>query len=176
FWIMDKSFLIAKGRGSGPSTGVSNEEPKSRDSVGGKHNVESAINPNLGTPTYVGPVSFATLLKGDTSRKSVNFHTLVTPAGNGANVVISKESLFVVNERLSNTVYGFFLGKPVSYPVIENCVKNTWSKFGLVKLMMTKDDDGNPLEKVDYPANLGIEDEVELVDNKVEPVDYPAIS
>ncbi|GKC98755.1 hypothetical protein Tco_1169030, partial [Tanacetum coccineum] len=163
---MENGFLTTKGRGSGkgvkerhnnsvlhdsgtasnrvnegigsPSTGVSNEKPKSRDSVGGKHNVESAINPNLGTPTYVGPVSFATLLKGYTSRKSVNFHTLVTPAGNGANVVISKESLFVVNERLSNTVYGFFLGKPVSYPVIENCVKNTGSKFGLVKSMMTE--------------------------------------
>ncbi|GJR76711.1 hypothetical protein Tco_0089076 [Tanacetum coccineum] len=228
--IMEKSFLTAKGRGSGkgvkekhnsvlddsgtksnkvneaigsPSTRVSNEEPKLRDSLGGKHNVESDIYMNLGTPTdttstpikdanlnntNVGPVSFATILKGDTSRKLVNFRTLVTSVGN----------------------------------VVEKYVKNTWSKFGLVKSVMTKcynkespsnkgtgsmattsgmhekgqsstpivdkinvlekqimegklvlvDDDGNPLEKVDYPANLGIEDEVELV----EPVDYPAIS
>nr|GFA90778.1 hypothetical protein [Tanacetum cinerariifolium] len=37
-------------------------------------------------------VSLATLVKGDTSRKSVNFRTLITPTGNGADVVVSKES------------------------------------------------------------------------------------
>ncbi|GJT98622.1 reverse transcriptase domain-containing protein [Tanacetum coccineum] len=106
---MEKGFLTANGRWSGkdvkekhksmlddsgtasnkvkecigiPSTVVSNEEPKSRDSLGGKHNVGSAANPNLGTATdmtstpskdanlnniNVGPVSFVTLLKGDTT-------------------------------------------------------------------------------------------------------------
>ncbi|GJY70281.1 alpha/beta hydrolases superfamily protein [Tanacetum coccineum] len=53
--------------------------------------------------TKVGPVWFATILKGDTSRKSVNFRTLVTPAGNGADVVVLKELVSFVNERLRNT-------------------------------------------------------------------------
>ncbi|GKD34771.1 hypothetical protein Tco_1250280 [Tanacetum coccineum] len=53
-------------------------------------------------------VSFATLAKGDTSHKSNNFRTLITLAGDGVDVFISKESIYVVNERLNNTVYGFF--------------------------------------------------------------------
>ncbi|GJU58345.1 retrotransposon protein, putative, ty1-copia subclass [Tanacetum coccineum] len=81
-------------------------------------------------------------LEGDTTQKLVSFHTLVTLAGNGADVVIQIESIYVVNERLSNTVYGFFLGNHVVYPVVENYVMNTWSKFGLVKSMMTKVDTG----------------------------------
>ncbi|GKC79275.1 hypothetical protein Tco_1130049 [Tanacetum coccineum] len=138
-----------------------------------KHNVESANNPNLVTyptlttspvkndnlnNTNAGPTLFATLLKGDTSRKSVNFCTLVTPASNGAHVVVSKESVYVVNERLNNTVYGFFLGKSLAYPIVENYVKNTWSKFGLVKSMMTK---GRPSY---IRAMFGLQADVELKD------------
>ncbi|GKB94764.1 hypothetical protein Tco_0980901, partial [Tanacetum coccineum] len=49
-------------------------------------------------------VSFATLVKGDMSRKAVNFRTLVTLAGNGGDVVISRVSISAVNEWLNNTV------------------------------------------------------------------------
>nr|GEW92900.1 hypothetical protein [Tanacetum cinerariifolium] len=38
-----------------------------------------------------------------------------------------------------NTLYGFFLAKHMAYPVVENYVKITWSKFGLAKLMMTNE-------------------------------------
>ncbi|GJY04964.1 hypothetical protein Tco_0370904 [Tanacetum coccineum] len=41
-------------------------------------------------------------------------------AGNGVDVNVPKESVSVVNERLNNSVYGFFLGKRVAYPVVEN--------------------------------------------------------
>nr|GEV84765.1 DNA helicase [Tanacetum cinerariifolium] len=69
----------------------------------------------------------------------INFRTLITPGGNGADVVVSMESLSIVNKRLSNTVYIFFLGKRAAYPVVENYINNTWSKLYLVKSMMTKD-------------------------------------
>nr|GEW20494.1 RNA-directed DNA polymerase, eukaryota, reverse transcriptase zinc-binding domain protein [Tanacetum cinerariifolium] len=75
--------------------------------------------------------------KSGTSWKSVNFCTLYTLAGNGMDVYVSKESVCVVNERLNNIVYGFFLGK--HYPIVENYVKNTWGKFSLVKSMMIED-------------------------------------
>ncbi|GJW48643.1 hypothetical protein Tco_0080289 [Tanacetum coccineum] len=42
-----------------------------------------------------------------------------------------------MHERLSNTLYEFFLGKRVAYSVVENYVKNAWSKYGLIKSMMT---------------------------------------
>ncbi|GJY63266.1 retrotransposon protein, putative, ty1-copia subclass [Tanacetum coccineum] len=41
-----------------------------------------------------------------------------------------------VSERFANTAYGFFLGKRVAYPVVANYVRNTWGKYGLVKLML----------------------------------------
>ena len=46
----------------------------------------------------------------------------------------------IVHEQFHNPVYSFFLGKHTSYPVVVNYVKNTWSKFGLVKSMMNSKD------------------------------------
>nr|GEV58521.1 hypothetical protein [Tanacetum cinerariifolium] len=60
----------------------------------------------------------------------------VAPAGNGADVTTSIESLLEVKEHYEISVYGFFLGKRVAYLVIENYVKNTWSRSGLVHPMM----------------------------------------
>ncbi|GJY93303.1 U5 small nuclear ribonucleoprotein helicase [Tanacetum coccineum] len=64
----------------------------------------------------------------------------VSPTGIALHVPFATlESVFVVNKRLNNTVYGFFLGKRVAFPIVENYVKNTWRKFHLVKSMMIKD-------------------------------------
>ncbi|GJZ03028.1 putative polygalacturonase, partial [Tanacetum coccineum] len=87
-----------------------------------------------------GPVSYAKLLNGEPSLKSFNFRTLLASARNGADVAISLESVRVVHKRLSDTVYGFVLGKRVAYLVVEKYVKNTWSKCGVVKSMMTTKD------------------------------------
>ncbi|GKC38133.1 hypothetical protein Tco_1050517 [Tanacetum coccineum] len=97
--------------------------------------LDSATGKLITTP--IAHVSYENLLNGESSRKSVNFRTLLASAGNGAYVTISMESVRVVHERLSNVVYGFFLGKHVVYLVVENHVKNTWSKYGLNKSMMT---------------------------------------
>ncbi|GJZ38563.1 hypothetical protein Tco_0585126 [Tanacetum coccineum] len=56
-------------------------------------------------------------------QKSAEFRTLLAPSGNGADVDVTKESVGVVVERFSNIVYGFFLGKRVAYPAVENYVK-----------------------------------------------------
>ncbi|GKB21687.1 hypothetical protein Tco_0855610 [Tanacetum coccineum] len=72
------------------------------------------------------PTSYAKLVTGETSKKSVNFRTLITPTGNGAEVTVPLESILVISERFANTAYGFFLGKRVAYPVVTNYVRNTW--------------------------------------------------
>ncbi|GJY86503.1 hypothetical protein Tco_0500529 [Tanacetum coccineum] len=51
-------------------------------------------------------VSFATKLKGDMTRKSVNFRTLIAPVGNGTDVAISLESIQAISELFANTAYG----------------------------------------------------------------------
>ncbi|GKA31618.1 RNA-directed DNA polymerase, eukaryota, reverse transcriptase zinc-binding domain protein [Tanacetum coccineum] len=83
-----------------------------------------------------GLVSFAKLVTGEASGKFVNFRTLIALARNEANVAISMESVRAVSERFANSVYGFFLEKRVSYLVVKNYVKNTRSKYGLVKSTM----------------------------------------
>ncbi|GJY00545.1 hypothetical protein Tco_0357563 [Tanacetum coccineum] len=62
----------------------------------------------------------------------VNFHTLVAPAGNRADVAILLESIRAISERFANKVYGFFVGKRVTFPVVDNYVKNTLRKYGIV--------------------------------------------
>ncbi|GJR61915.1 reverse transcriptase domain, reverse transcriptase zinc-binding domain protein [Tanacetum coccineum] len=110
---MERGFLTAKERGSGNFVKEKGNVPNSK--------------------------SFATKVKGNTSQKTVNFWPLFTLACNGVDVHVPKESVSVMNEWLNNTVYGFFFGKRVAYPVVENYVKNTWGKFGIVKSMMIKD-------------------------------------
>nr|GEW04801.1 hypothetical protein [Tanacetum cinerariifolium] len=87
------------------------------------------VDPNKGT-------SYANLFTGESSRKSVNFRTLITPVGNGIDVVVPMESIRAISERFVNTACGFFLRKRVAYPVVANFVRNTWGKYGLVKLML----------------------------------------
>ncbi|GKC18697.1 hypothetical protein Tco_1020847, partial [Tanacetum coccineum] len=72
-----------------------------------------------------GPVSFAKLVTGEPSRKSMNFCTLVAPTGNEVDVAISLESVRAIIKRFANTFYGFFLEKWVAYPkIVSNVVKN----------------------------------------------------
>ncbi|GJV20727.1 hypothetical protein Tco_1369747 [Tanacetum coccineum] len=77
-----------------------------------------------------GPTSYAKLVTGESSRKSVNFCTLTEL------VAITLESIRAISERFVNSAYGFFLGKWVAYPVVSNYVKYTWSKYGVVKSML----------------------------------------
>nr|GEZ44134.1 hypothetical protein [Tanacetum cinerariifolium] len=67
-----------------------------------------------------GPASYAKLVTGEPSRKSVNFCILLAPAGNGPDVAISLESVWAASEHFANHAYSFFLEKCVAYPVVEN--------------------------------------------------------
>ncbi|GJZ70610.1 cytokinin dehydrogenase 3-like protein, partial [Tanacetum coccineum] len=62
---------------------------------------------------------------------------LVMPPGNGIDVVVLVESIRTISDRFANTVYGFFLGKRVAYPVVANYVRNIWGKFGLLRSMFS---------------------------------------
>nr|GEX69836.1 hypothetical protein [Tanacetum cinerariifolium] len=74
---------------------------------------------------------------GKPSGKKVNVYTLFTPGGNGIDVLVSVDSIRAISERFANTAYGFFLGKKVAYPIVANYVRNTWGKYGLVRLMFS---------------------------------------
>ncbi|KAM0051848.1 hypothetical protein Hdeb2414_s0007g00241321 [Helianthus debilis subsp. tardiflorus] len=57
-------------------------------------------------------------------------------AVDGADVVIPLSSVKQVTDRYANTLYGYFLGKRLAFPVVDFFVKNNWVKYGLSRLMM----------------------------------------
>nr|GEX68371.1 hypothetical protein [Tanacetum cinerariifolium] len=67
---------------------------------------------------------------GESSKKTVNIYTLITPGGMGLMLLCRCSQSDV------NTTYGFFLGKRVAYPVVASYVRNTLGKFCLVKSML----------------------------------------
>lgn len=41
-----------------------------------------------------------------------------------------------ISTRFDNTLYGYFLGKWVAFPVVEYYARTTWAKFDLKRVMM----------------------------------------
>nr|GEW82453.1 hypothetical protein [Tanacetum cinerariifolium] len=87
------------------------------------------------------PNLYAKLVTEEPSRTSVDFLTLLAPSGNGANVAISLEYVRAISERFSNTVYGFFWGKQMAFPIVDNYNPD---------VHLLKGDDGNVLVWVKF--------------------------
>lgn len=106
-------------------------------------NVESQV-PEVPKPVNDQPmpakVTFAEKVSISTPKptKNVNFRkvdTIACPDGR-YQALIPLSSVRTVNERLSNSIYGYFIGKRIAFPVVENYVYNTWAKYGIQKIMM----------------------------------------
>nr|XP_043639249.1 uncharacterized protein LOC122610319 [Erigeron canadensis] len=83
------------------------------------------------------PVSYASAVANVSQVRKVNFRELSLDNNvEGADIVIPHAAVEQVNNRFANTLYGYFLGNRLAYPIVENYVKNTWGKFGLRKVMM----------------------------------------
>ncbi|GKE89184.1 hypothetical protein Tco_1566659 [Tanacetum coccineum] len=107
---------------------------QTQDGAHGIHSHTCANEENMNDGTKVGPTlagntlgmsSYAKLVICEKSKKSVNFHTLISLAGYGVDVVVPVESIRAISERFANMTYGFFLGKQVDYPVVSNYVRIT---------------------------------------------------
>ncbi|GJV85188.1 ribonuclease H-like domain-containing protein [Tanacetum coccineum] len=100
--------VTMSGNSSGTQDG--NVDSPSTTRVEGKVTpISSTIDPDITT-------SYAKLFTGKSSKKSLNFRTLITLTGNRADVVIPLESIKAISEPFVNTAYSFFLGKWVAYP------------------------------------------------------------
>ncbi|KAJ0839064.1 putative transcription factor interactor and regulator CCHC(Zn) family [Helianthus annuus] len=94
-------------------------------------------NSHTSAKTEPVPLSFAKVVNNTTEKVKVNFRSLVSPVMHeGCDVVLSRESVRAVQVKLANTLYGYFLGDRVAYPVVEYFVKNQWKRYGLQKSMM----------------------------------------
>nr|GEV13307.1 putative reverse transcriptase domain-containing protein [Tanacetum cinerariifolium] len=64
-------------------------------------------------------------------------HGVINRGGDA--VAIPFEAVEEVKSRFSNTLYGFFIGKRLAFPLVENYVKNTWAKYGLKRVQLHDD-------------------------------------
>nr|GEV04344.1 hypothetical protein [Tanacetum cinerariifolium] len=74
-------------------------------------------------------LEYAIVLTADANPHIVNFRALEVPSTDGADA-IPMSSALEINQRLENTVGGYFLGKRVAQPVVANYVKNAWKQYG----------------------------------------------
>ncbi|GJR76088.1 zinc knuckle CX2CX4HX4C containing protein [Tanacetum coccineum] len=66
-----------------------------------------------------------------------NFRTLVAdPVFDGVNISIPRKVVEKVSTRFEHTLYGYFLGKRMKFPVVEYYARNNWAKHGLKRIMM----------------------------------------
>ncbi|GJZ58031.1 hypothetical protein Tco_0613525 [Tanacetum coccineum] len=61
-----------------------------------------------------------------------NFRTLVAdPVFDGVNISIPCKVVEKVSTRFKHTLYGYFIGKRMAFPVVEYYARNNWAKHGL---------------------------------------------
>ncbi|GJW70176.1 hypothetical protein Tco_0127093 [Tanacetum coccineum] len=124
------------------------------------------------TANTKGPLSFAKLGTGEPSRETVNFCTFIFSAGNRVNVAISLESVHAVSERFAKSVYGFFLGKRVAYPVfiskdeMDAMLENGWFIRSTSLILKKWTPNANLLTESSYArAMIELRSNVELTDS-----------
>ncbi|GJW26964.1 putative reverse transcriptase domain-containing protein [Tanacetum coccineum] len=100
--------------------------------------VDEPVLESVPTMKVSTPKSFASLVTNEAITSKVNFRSfeLDKPINAKAEVKIPKASILDVHSRFGFSLYGYFVGKRVAFPVVEYYVKNAWKKFGLVRVMM----------------------------------------
>ncbi|GJR10705.1 RNA-directed DNA polymerase, eukaryota, reverse transcriptase zinc-binding domain protein [Tanacetum coccineum] len=74
-------------------------------------------------------ISFASILQNQPSKKTVKITKLYNnEVVEGAAIAIPLAAVEEVSSRFTNTLYGYFIGKRLAFPLVENYVKNTWAK------------------------------------------------
>ncbi|GJU81521.1 hypothetical protein Tco_1283886 [Tanacetum coccineum] len=102
--------------------------------------------------------SFASLLRPKEVTNKLRFRTLVNKEKvECSDCVLPKAAANLVKSRYENSIIGFFVGKDPSFPVVQNYVSNTWSKFGFKKI--TRNDNGVYLFK--FASKAGLEQVLE---------------
>nr|GEX43737.1 hypothetical protein [Tanacetum cinerariifolium] len=80
--------------------------------------------------------SFAYVLKHKVNRVAKIMELRNDECVEGTAVTIPLAAIEEVTSRFENTLYGYFVGKRLAYQVVENNVKNVWSKYGLKRIQL----------------------------------------
>ncbi|GJV40598.1 zinc knuckle CX2CX4HX4C containing protein [Tanacetum coccineum] len=81
--------------------------------------------------------SFASVVQNKSVKQVVRVKELRNSEKvDGAAVAIPIEAVAEVSSRFDNTLYGYFIGSRLAFPLVENYVKNTWAKYGLKRIQL----------------------------------------
>ncbi|GKC79357.1 zinc knuckle CX2CX4HX4C containing protein, partial [Tanacetum coccineum] len=58
------------------------------------------------------------------------------PVFDGVNIFIPRKVIEKVSTRFEHTLYSYFIGKRMVFPVVEYYARNNWAKHGLKRIMM----------------------------------------
>ncbi|GJY95469.1 zinc knuckle CX2CX4HX4C containing protein [Tanacetum coccineum] len=82
-------------------------------------------------------MSFASILQDKSPKKTVKISELHNDEiFEGTDLAIPLVAIEKVSIRFVNTLYGYFIGKRLAFPIVENYVKNTCAKFSLERVML----------------------------------------
>lgn len=133
---------IVNGDGSINGDGPSNQPP--RESAGpiiSGPKISYLASTTCGTSEGKGNVSgkvqsFASLLGANSTPRKVNFRQMVNEDRvPNHDTKLPNEVMEPVIGRYEKTLVGYFLGKAIAFPIVQNYVTNTWKKFGVQKIM-----------------------------------------
>ncbi|GJS24849.1 zinc knuckle CX2CX4HX4C containing protein [Tanacetum coccineum] len=100
-------------------------------------NVEDSIVHSVDINTK--PTSYAGATSGNTNQSSAtsSFRHLVTElVFDGVNISILRKVVEKASLRFEHTLYGYFIGKIMAFPVVEYYARSNWAKHGLKRIMM----------------------------------------
>nr|GEV56720.1 RNA-directed DNA polymerase, eukaryota [Tanacetum cinerariifolium] len=119
YWPRDGKGVLGIGRERGGRKKVKNKDAYVSNEAGtvGKHVAGSSLMSNN---------DIVSGNKQDISSIAANIHDIKRQMLEGKFVLVGDD----VKEHFENFVYGFSVGKRVVYQMVENYVKNAWSRFG----------------------------------------------
>ncbi|GJT53586.1 zinc knuckle CX2CX4HX4C containing protein [Tanacetum coccineum] len=107
---------------------------KTIDTHENSDSIVQSIDINTLSTSYAGA---AGANNKDQPKVMSNFHHLVAyPVFNGVDISILRKVVKKVSSRFENTLYGYFIGKRMAFPVVEYYARNNWGKHGLKRIMM----------------------------------------
>ncbi|GKE11507.1 hypothetical protein Tco_1415058 [Tanacetum coccineum] len=130
--------------------------------------IVSDVNINTKSTSYAGAASANSK---DQPKVTSNFRPLVVDSVfDGVNISIPYKVVGKVSTCFEHTLYGYFIGKSMAFPVVEYYARNNWSKHGLKRLLFFKFDTHVGLEVKfhDVPIQVFKEDGISLIATFIE--------
>ncbi|GKC22106.1 ATP-dependent DNA helicase PIF1-like protein [Tanacetum coccineum] len=119
---------------------LSFDVPVTKVNVHGTKEVGTSCGDDQSKASTKAHSSFASVLQKPQAKATVKITKMSnSEVVEGARVAIPMAAVEEVSSRFQNTLYGFFIGKRLSFPLVENYVKNTWAKHGLKRVMLDDD-------------------------------------